>query len=110
MAGTAVEQAVGLGKPVIQIPGPGPQFTYLFAEAQMRLLGDSVVTGGTRPATHKTLTQAAIKIDEILDNPHYLKHCQENGRERVGEPGGSDAIAHKILDALNHLAKETSMV
>jgi len=38
MAGTAVEQAVGLGKPVIQILGQGPQFTYSFAEAQMRLL------------------------------------------------------------------------
>lgn len=110
MAGTAVEQAVGLGKPIIQIPGPGPQFTYLFAEAQMRLLGDSVITIGTRPATARTLTQAAIKIDEILDNPTYLAHCQENGRERVGEPGGSAAIAHKIIDVLNHLAKETSMV
>ncbi|MEM6715255.1 MAG: lipid-A-disaccharide synthase-related protein [Cyanobacteria bacterium P01_C01_bin.147] len=110
MAGTAVEQAVGLGKPIIQIPGPGPQFTYLFAEAQMRLLGDSVVTIGTRPATTKTLTQAAIKIDEILGDAPYLKHCQANGRERVGEPGGSEAIAHQILEALNHLAKATSMV
>jgi uncharacterized protein (TIGR03492 family) len=33
MAGTAIEQAVGLGKPVLQIPGEGPQFTYRFAEA-----------------------------------------------------------------------------
>jgi uncharacterized protein (TIGR03492 family) len=28
MAGTAVEQVVGLGKPVVQIIGHGPQFTY----------------------------------------------------------------------------------
>ena len=42
MAGTAVEQAVGLGKPVIALPGNGPAFTYRFAEAQNRLLGDSV--------------------------------------------------------------------
>jgi len=110
MAGTAVEQAVGLGKPIVQIPGPGPQFTYLFAEAQTRLLGDSVTTIGTRPATAKTLTCAAAKIDEILDDAQYLQRCRENGRERVGEPGGSMAIAHKIVEALNHLAKATSMV
>lgn len=110
MAGTAVEQAVGLGKPILQIPGPGPQFTYLFAEAQMRLLGPSVVTVGTRPATAKTLGCAAAKIAQMLDDPQFLEFCRENGRERVGEPGGSDAIARRILDALNHLTKETSMV
>jgi uncharacterized protein (TIGR03492 family) len=30
-AGTATEQAVGLGKPVFTLPGEGPQFTYAFA-------------------------------------------------------------------------------
>ncbi|MEM6839154.1 MAG: lipid-A-disaccharide synthase-related protein [Cyanobacteria bacterium P01_C01_bin.120] len=110
MAGTAVEQAVGLGKPIIQIPGPGPQFTYLFAEAQMRLLGESVITVGTRPATAKTLSLAATKIDQILADPQFLHRCRENGRERVGGPGGAVTIAHKILDALNHLAKATSVV
>ena len=34
MAGTATEQAIGLGKPVIQIEGKGPQFTKTFAEAK----------------------------------------------------------------------------
>ena len=42
MAGTAAEQAIGLGKPVIQIEGKGPQFTKSFAEAQRRLLGKYV--------------------------------------------------------------------
>lgn len=42
MTGTAVEQAVGLGKPVNAVPGNGPAFTYRFAEAPNRLLGDSV--------------------------------------------------------------------
>ena len=42
MAGTAAEQAIGLGKPVIQIEGKGPQFTKTFAEAQRRLLGKYV--------------------------------------------------------------------
>ena len=39
MAGTATEQFVGLGKPAISIPGAGPQFTEVFAEAQTRLAG-----------------------------------------------------------------------
>lgn len=110
MAGTAVEQAVGLGKPIVQIPGPGPQFTYLFAEAQMRLLGKSVITVGTRPATSKTLAEAAQTVDQILDDAEFLQQCRINGRERVGEPGGSQAIARKILETLERLSKEASMV
>ena len=43
MAGTATEQFVGLGKPVIAISGTGPQYTAAFAEAQTRLLGPSVI-------------------------------------------------------------------
>jgi uncharacterized protein (TIGR03492 family) len=50
MTGTELEQAVGLGKPVIAVPGNGPAFTYRFAEAQNRLLGDSVHVIGTQPA------------------------------------------------------------
>ncbi|MEG5064420.1 lipid-A-disaccharide synthase-related protein [Microcoleus sp. B3-A4] len=50
MTGTAVEQAVGLGKPVIAVPGNGPAFTYRFAEAQNRLLGHSVQVIGTQLA------------------------------------------------------------
>jgi len=42
MTGTAAEQAVGLGKPVLQLEGPGPQFTAGFAEAQRRLLGPGI--------------------------------------------------------------------
>jgi hypothetical protein len=35
MTGTAVEQAVDLGKPVIAVPGNGPAFTYRFAELKI---------------------------------------------------------------------------
>ncbi|MBE7382882.1 MAG: hypothetical protein F6J95_015890 [Leptolyngbya sp. SIO1E4] len=108
MAGTAVEQAVGLGKPVVQIPGHGPQFTYLFAEAQMRLLGISVLMVGNRPATHHTLMTAAEKIDQTLNDPAYLQQCGVNGRERVGPPGGSKAIARAVLNTLKHLSEKAS--
>jgi uncharacterized protein (TIGR03492 family) len=100
MAGTAVEQAVGLGKPVVQIPGAGPQFTYLFAEAQMRLLGISVVTVGDRPADQAILETAADRISDMLADTTYLKACVDNGQERVGLPGGSEAIAQTLLATL----------
>lgn len=102
MAGTAVEQAVGLGKPVIQIPGKGPQFTYRFAEAQMRLLGKSVQTIGKSPATSEILQQAAALIPQILADPEYLQICQQNGIERVGKEGGSEAIAKTLFNLIDH--------
>ena len=68
MAGTAIEQAVGLGKAVVQIPGNGPQFTYAFAEAQSRLLGSSVITLGKEPATAETIDEAARRIQSIFND------------------------------------------
>lgn len=109
MAGTAVEQAVGLGKPVVQIPGAGPQFTYIFAEAQMRLLGPSVVTIGNRPANARTLAAAVVEINHILNNPAYLRKCEASGRERIGGSGGSEAIAQILLKTLMHLSQEVSV-
>ena len=38
MTGTAAEQCVGLGKPVLQLEGRGPQFTAGFADAQRRIV------------------------------------------------------------------------
>jgi uncharacterized protein (TIGR03492 family) len=98
MAGTAIEQAVGLGKPIIQIPTTGPQFTYPFAEAQMRLLGSSVQTIGTKPATSETITQAAQAIQLTLADSAYLDRCRENGAERIGGAGGGDAMARVFAD------------
>ncbi|GBF78640.1 lipid-A-disaccharide synthase-related protein [Aphanothece sacrum] len=100
MAGTAVEQVVGLGKPVIQLPGKGPQFTYAFAEAQMRLLGTSVITIGKNPNNPAIFNQAAHKIQEVLKDTNYLKNCIKNGDERVGKKGGSEAIAKIIAQFL----------
>jgi uncharacterized protein (TIGR03492 family) len=98
MAGTAIEQAVGLGKPIIQIPSAGPQFTYVFAESQMRLLGLSVQTIGTKPATAATITQAAQAIKCTLGDEKYLTQCRENGSERIGNPGGGDAMARILVE------------
>ena len=100
MAGTAVEQAVGLGKPVVQIPGAGPQFTYAFAEAQMRLLGSSVKTIGKSPNDGSLFENVAKNIDKILDDSDYLETCLQNGKQRVGDAGGSVGIAQGILELI----------
>ncbi|MBJ7900810.1 MAG: hypothetical protein GC158_13050 [Cyanobacteria bacterium RI_101] len=96
MAGTAVEQAVGLGKPVVQIPGPGPQFTYAFAEAQTRLLGPSVTT----VAAPDGIPRAARLAAQILADEEYLAFCRLQGAERVGAPGGSAGLARALYACL----------
>jgi uncharacterized protein (TIGR03492 family) len=103
MAGLAVAQCVALGKPAIQIPGPGPQFTYAFAEAENRMLGPSVQTIGTGPATEETLMEAALCLKDTLDNQKYLTDCVEQGRTRLGLPGGSTRIAEFIVQQLADL-------
>lgn len=100
MAGTAVEQMVGLGKPVIQIMGNGPQFSYRFANAQERLLGLSVQTIGKEPATPKILQEAAQCVKRTLSDRDYLERCKQNGMERVGAKGGSERLADAIAQIL----------
>lgn len=88
-AGTATEQAVGLGKPVITLPGSGPQFTYAFAEAQSRLLGPSVILLSD-PRTVGGVLQACL-----ADGPR-LQQIAENGRRRMGRPGAAATIAKAL--------------
>jgi uncharacterized protein (TIGR03492 family) len=100
MAGLAVDQAVAIGKPVLQIPGKGPQFTYAFAEAQTRLLGISARTVGTEPATPAILRDAAKEAIAILGDRQYLANCVQNGIDRLGTPGASYRIARYLLECL----------
>ncbi len=104
MAGTAIEQAVGLGKPIIQFPGAGPQFTYAFAEAQMRLLGTSVQTIGTQPANAETIDLAARAVRQTLLDRDYLECCRENGLERIGGAGGAAEMARIFVEHFKHAA------
>ncbi|MBF2026930.1 MAG: hypothetical protein IGS48_09215 [Oscillatoriales cyanobacterium C42_A2020_001] len=93
MAGTATEQFVGLGKPAITLPGKGPQFTQKFAEAQTRLLGESVVLVASP-------SQAAIAIHDLIQHPERLQRIAENGRWRMGEPGAAERIAQCLMQQL----------
>lgn len=91
-AGTATEQAVGLGKPVATFPGPGPQFTPAFAEAQSRLLGSSIIL-----LDRPTAVGPALK--DCLQDPARLQAMAENGHRRMGPPGAARQIAaalHKL--------------
>jgi uncharacterized protein (TIGR03492 family) len=88
-AGTATEQFVGLGKPVIAIPGQGPQFTRAFAQRQTRLLGESV-TLVTHP---EQVGQVAV---EILQDPQRRLAIQVNGQARLGTAGAAERIARHL--------------
>ena len=106
-AGTASEQAVGLGKPVLQLCGRGPQFTAKFAEAQRRLLGPGVscATGkpGSSAVLQATAELAAQQLAALTDpeaGPRWRHQLAALGAERIGAPGGSAQIATTIMERI----------
>ena len=93
-AGTATEQFVGLGKPVITIPGNGPQFTLTFALNQTRLLGPSVIMV-------KSPELVADTMVSLLNDAQRLELIAANGRQRMGLPGASTRIAHCLREIMS---------
>jgi uncharacterized protein (TIGR03492 family) len=93
MSGTATEQFVGLGKPAFILSGQGPQFTSTFAEAQTRLLGDSVIW-----VRHSNQLPGAIQ--ELLQDSQRLQRISQNGQRRLGKAGASERIAQLLLEQL----------
>ncbi|MDJ0579904.1 lipid-A-disaccharide synthase-related protein [Crocosphaera sp.] len=91
MAGTATEQFVGLGKPVISFPGNGPQFTKKFAQNQTRLLGCSVTLVDTPQQVGDSLTQ-------LIKDPKKLENIAKNGQKRLGKPGAAQRIANCLVN------------
>ncbi len=89
MAGTVAEQAIGLGKPVIQIEGKGPQFTKSFAEAQRRLLGKYVFCVSNYKDKNDQINQTIkliIKVIYLIKlNKRFMISCNENAKKRLGE-------------------------
>ena len=89
MAGTAAEQAIGLGKPVIQIEGKGPQFTKSFAEAQRRLLGKYVFCASNYKDKNDQIYQTIkliIKVIYLIKlNKRFIVSCNANAKKRLGE-------------------------
>ena len=93
LAGTANEQAAGLGKPVVTFAGPGSQITPHFVRLQKRLLGEALVTG-------QTWEDAANSVIRLLNDPKERAARGTAGRERMGGTGGVARIAETILALL----------
>ena len=105
MAGTAAEQAIGLGKPVIQIEGKGPQFTRSFAEAQRRLLGKYVFCATKYQDKNDQINQTIkliIKVVYLIKlNKKFLISCNEHGKKRLGE----NKACIKMVNDMNFVIK-----
>ena len=111
MSGTASEQAVALARPVLQLAGPGPQFTEGFAEAQRRLLGPGVQCApgpvgqpGTLAATARMLGAMLDRLADPMAGPTWRRELEAIAAERLGATGGSARIAartRQILDSPN---------
>ena len=105
MTGTAAEQCVGLGKPVLQLVGEGPQFTGQFAEAQRRLLGPGLFCAAGLPGSEEQLTGTAQLLETLLErlrsDANWRQQLQQLGEERIGSGGGAARMAadlHTRLD------------
>ena len=111
MAGTAAEQAVGLGKPVLQLAGAGPQFTEGFAEAQRRLLGPAVSCApgpvGAATTLKATAQMAVAQLARLADpvaGPRWRAQMARVALERLGEPGGTARMVEALMAKLEPLS------
>ena len=92
-AGTASEQAAGLGVPVVGFATGGPQYTPGFARRQARLLGLAL-----------TLTEAdagavATALDRLDTQPERYRAAAQTGQGRIGQAGAINKIAAEISGA-----------
>lgn len=94
LAGTANEQAVGMGKFVITFKGLGPQTSEYRMRIQKKVLGDSVVY-------FKNFDKRIIaqKIIELIQDPASLFLAEKSAKERMGKAGASA----KIINIINQL-------
>ena len=91
LAGTANEQAAGLGKPVVAFPGPGVQFGARFLRAQKRLLGDALAVVPPDPQA------VAAEAAAILQDESRRALMGAVGRQRMGSPGAAQRMAADIV-------------
>ena len=100
MAGTATEQAIGLGKPVLQLPGYGPQFTPGFAEAQRRLLGPTIFCADGQVGEEINLKNTGHLLCDLIERSQYdfplQRDCHQQALRRLGPEGGTRRIAETI--------------
>jgi len=88
-AGTANEQAVGMGLPVVAFPVP-PFYGEAYMRNQKRLLEGGLLTCEPRPE------RVAALLELALDDPEVRARARKAGEERMGPPGASDALARDL--------------
>jgi uncharacterized protein (TIGR03492 family) len=93
-AGTANEQAAGMGIPVVAFPTPGPQYIYPNALRQSRLLGKALRL--VQPQA-EVVAQA---VRAFLTDEQAREAARKEGLERNGPRGALPQIAQEIRQAL----------
>jgi uncharacterized protein (TIGR03492 family) len=91
LAGTANEQAAGMGKPIIGFKGMGPQTTVRRMEEQERLLGGALKFVRNYP------DDAIKELLLLMGDPAERKARGEAGKKRMGPGGGARNIAEFII-------------
>ncbi len=99
LAGTANEQAAGLGIPVLSFSGEGLQYTSRFAEAQTRLLGPAL---HWLDPCHPEIV--AFSLNRLLMDPLYSENAKRQAQivsqERFGPMGAAGRIVAEIQNRL----------
>jgi uncharacterized protein (TIGR03492 family) len=93
VAGTANEQAAGLGCPVVSFPGVGVQAGAQRLREQAQLLGDAAAF------VEHGVPAVARELSRLLTDPAERRRRGEAGRLRMGPPG-ADAITRFLADEL----------
>jgi len=94
MAGTASEQAAGLGRVVVTCPGGGPQSSRRRLREQQRLLGGAAILVNGPPQA------VAAEVVRLLDNAAERERRGALGRACMGPPGASARIGRFIVERL----------
>jgi uncharacterized protein (TIGR03492 family) len=90
LGGTASEQSLYLGTPVVSFPGSGAQNSRRRLNGQKKLLGEPFILLDYQPK------KIAEKILTLISNQKQLKNLGERGKKRAGNSGGAKRIAQYI--------------
>lgn len=89
--GTAVEQAAGVGKPVVMFESGGMVLTRRTLRRYQRLLRDAIQVSDPDPEA------VAQELLAILSDPERYRSMSEAGKKLMGPPGATEAIARRIV-------------
>lgn len=93
LAGTADEQAAGMGTPIIHFIGQGPLTTKARVKKQGSLLGDALYQ--VHSQNSREIADAVLML---LKDPEERKRRGEVGREHMGKSGGAKRIAEFVFE------------